>query len=125
MFSAVLDGAMPGLPHAAPAHILLVVPERGPREELADALLEAGFWLTVGSSFGLGAMLRDGLTPVDLVVAALPIAELGDGAVIRFARAAAPGVPVLMLEETSVSGPGVIAAVQQMLRRWPVRQLSS
>jgi hypothetical protein len=125
VFSTMLDHAMPGLPQAAPAHILLVVADRDAREELADALLDAGFWLTVGPTFGLGTMLRDCAIQVDLVITALPMAELVDDGAIRLARTIAPDVPLLMLEESSVSGPGVVAAVQQMLRRWPSRQVAS
>ena len=118
MFSPALDREPPVAAPLAPAHILLVASDTGARLELADALMEAGFWLTIAPSFGLGAVQRDRSAPVDLVVTAQPMAELGDDAVIRLARTVAPDVPLLMLEETSASGPGVLAAVRQVLHRW-------
>ena len=99
-------------------HVLLVVPDQKARYELADMLLEAGFRLTSTSSAGVASTLLDSAEEIDLIVSAAPVGDLRDDALIRRARSVHPGVPVLLLDQDTASGPGVLGLIRQLIDRW-------
>lgn len=118
--SDVLDwGArliMTETPVACP-HVLLVVGDQKTRYTLADMLLTAGCRLTMCSTYGAADLLLESTSPFDLMLAAQPVEEWSG--VARLARSANTEVPILMVEVDTASGPGVLAAVQSALERWP------
>lgn len=117
MFSAVCERASDNVTMSDP-HILLVVQDQAARYDLAATLLDAGFRLTLASSAGVASALVDG--EIDLVVAAHPFSDLSDARLSRRCGAGDPQVPMLLLEQETVSGPGVLDLVTQSIRRWPV-----
>ncbi|MFL5336481.1 MAG: hypothetical protein ACJ8H8_25735 [Geminicoccaceae bacterium] len=122
MNTAVLDRApAQSLQSAREAHVLLVVPSQKARYQLADILLDAGFRLTLASTYGLGDVLIDDSTGIDLLVTAQPMREMGEFGLAELARAVRPDLPILVLEEETIGGPGVLEAVQRIMRRWPMR----
>ncbi len=118
MFSVVSDRA-PTTDTSREPHILLVVQDQTSRYELAATLLDAGFRLTLASSAGVASALIDG--QIDLVVSAHPLNELGDGRLSRRTRTSHSHVPILLLEQETVCGPGVLELVMQLIQRWPVQ----
>src|SRR3954470_13039380 len=122
MNAVTLDRApSPMLPCPREAHVLLVVPNQKARYVLADRLLEAGFRLTLASTYGLADVLVGESGGVDLLVTAQPMREMGEFGLAQLARAVRPDLPILVLEEETVGGPGVLEAVRRMMRRWPMR----
>lgn len=99
-------------------HILLVVQDQATRYDLAAKLLDAGFRLTLASSAGMANALID--DKIDLVVSARPFNDMGDARLGGRPRPGHPHVPMLLLEQETVSGPGVLDLVTQSIRRWPV-----
>jgi CheY-like chemotaxis protein len=122
MNAVVLERApAPSLQSAREAHVLLVVPNQKARYQLADLLLDAGFRLTLASTYGLGDVLVDESTAIDLLLTAQPMHEMGEFGLAELARAVRPDLPILVLDEDTVNGPGVLEAVQRIMRRWPMR----
>ena len=103
-------------------HVLLVVQNQQARYALADTLLEAGFRLTLASSYGLADLLVEEAGGIDLLVTAQPMRELGEFGIAQLVRAVRPDLPILVLEEETAGGAGVIETVRLMMRRWPMRQ---
>lgn len=103
------------------AHVLLVVQNQKVRYALADLLLDAGFRLTLASSYGLADLLVNESTGIDVLVTAQPMQEMGEFGLAQLARAVRPDLPILVLEEETAGGAGVLDAVQRMMRRWPMR----
>jgi DNA-binding NtrC family response regulator len=115
---AVVETPPPGEPH-----VLLVVADPRTRYALADLLLEAGFRLTLASSFGVAdLMLDDEAGSVDLLMTAEAVEEMAGFGSAQLARAVRPELPVLVLDEEAASGPGVLEAASRAMRRWPVRE---
>ena len=106
---------------AREAHVLLVVPNQKARYVLADLLLDAGFRLTLASAYGLADVLVEESAGIDLLLTAQPVREMGEFGLAQLARAVRPDLPILVLEEETVGGPGVLEAVQRIMRRWPMR----
>lgn len=98
-------------------HVLLVAFDQRARYTLADLLLTAGCRLTLCSTYGVADTLLESTAPFDLLVAAQPVQDWSGMA--RLARAANAEVPILMLEEDTAAGSGVLAAVQSAIERWP------
>ena len=103
------------------AHVLLVVQSQAARYALADQLLDAGYRLTLASSFGMADLLIEEAAGIDLLVTAQPMRELDHFGLPQLARAVRPELPILVLEEETVGGPGVLDAVKRIMRRWPMR----
>jgi CheY-like chemotaxis protein len=103
------------------AHVLLVVQSQAARYALADQLLDAGYRLTLASSYGLADLLIEEASGIDLLITAQPIREMGQFGLAHLARAVRPDLPILVLEEETVGGPGVLEAVQRIMCRWPMR----
>jgi len=103
------------------AHVLLVVPNQRARYAIADQLLDAGYRLTLASSYGLADLLVDESAGIDLLVTAQPMRAMGELGLTELARAVSPELPILVLEEETVGGPGVLDAVRRIMRRWPMR----
>ena len=118
MFSAIFERA-PVPASLRDPHILLVIPDQSARYSLAARLLDAGFRLTLASSAGIGNALIDG--EIDLVISAHPFVELSDGRVAKRTRAGHAEVPILLLEQETACGPGVLELVMQAIQRWPVQ----
>jgi CheY-like chemotaxis protein len=102
-------------------HVLLVVQNQQARYALADSLLDAGFRLTLASTYGLADLLIEEASGIDLLITAQPMRELGDFGIAQLARAVRPDLPILVLDEETVGGPGMLDAVRRMMRRWPMR----
>jgi CheY-like chemotaxis protein len=122
MNTVALDRVPTALPHGArEAHVLLVVPNQKTRYQLADLLLDAGFRLTLASSYGLADVLIEDSAGVDLLVTAQPLRELSRLDLVQLARAVRADLPILALEEETAAGPGLLEAVRRMMCRWPMR----
>jgi DNA-binding NtrC family response regulator len=106
---------------AREAHVLLVVQDQKARYQLADLLLDAGFRLTLASSYGLADLLLDESAGVDVLVTALPLHDMGQFGLAQLARAVRPDLPILVVDEETAGGPGVVQSVGQIMRRWPMR----
>lgn len=117
MFSAIFERA-PAPASLRDPHILLVVPDQSARYALAATLLEAGFQLTLASSTGIGNALVDG--QIDLVISARPLGELSDARPVKRARASNAQVPILLIDQDTAYGPGVLELALQAIQRWPV-----
>lgn len=102
------------------ANVLLVVPNQAARYILAEALLDSGFRLTLASSYGLADLLVSE-AGLDLLVTTQKLDDMGTFGLPDLARAVRPDLPILVLEEETAGGPGVLDAIHRILRRWPVR----
>ncbi|GAC1344944.1 MAG: hypothetical protein NVSMB18_23630 [Acetobacteraceae bacterium] len=101
-------------------HVLLVVPNQQVRYALADLLLEAGFRLTMASTYRIADLLVEDTAGIDLLVTAQPLADLGDGSVARLAREADPHLPILLLEQDTAAAGDVLGVALGLIQRWPM-----
>jgi len=100
-------------------HVLLVAPDQRARYTLADLLLSAGFHLTLCATDAMAGLLLEDESPIDLLLAAQPDGE--PGGLARLARALRPDVPILLIDQGTAAGAGVLEAVHDTMDRWPVR----
>lgn len=102
-------------------HILIVVKEVRSRYAVANLLLDAGFRVTTAATYGVVEVLGGKSAEFDLFVTAQSFGEMGQFGVPQLVRSMQPELPILVLEFEAAHGAGVINAVRDAIRRWPLR----
>lgn len=102
-------------------HVLLVIGEAQVRYAVADQLLDAGLRVSLAASYGVVEVLLEEAADFDLLVTAQSFGEMAQFGLPQLARSVEPDLPILVIELDAACGPGVLAAVQDALARWPVR----
>lgn len=102
-------------------HILVVINDVQERYAVADQLLDVGLRVTTAAAFGLVEVLLEHATDFDLLVTAQSFGEMGQFGLPQLARSVQPALPILVLEFETARGDGVLNAVRDAIRRWPLR----
>jgi hypothetical protein len=122
MTPAVIDHVEPG-PAAAEdePHLLVGIHDARARRTVTGQLLDAGFRVTTAATYGLVEVLLANATQFELLVTAQSFGEMGQFGLPQLARSVRPNLPILVLELEAAGGIGVLNAVRDALRRWPLR----
>ena len=102
-------------------HVLIVIKDVDHRHTVASLLLDAGFRVTWAATFGVVEVLLQQSTEFDLLVTAQSFGEMGQFGLPQLARSVQPDLPILVLEFEAARGEGVLSAVNDAIRRWPLR----
>jgi CheY-like chemotaxis protein len=102
-------------------HVLVVIENPSARYAVADQLLDAGFLISVASSYGLVEVLLQSSTDFDLLVTAQSFGETAQFGLPELARSVQPELPILVLVAEAAGGAGVREAAQDAIARWPMR----
>lgn len=102
-------------------HVLIVIKDVRERYAVASQLLEAGLRVTTAATFGVVEVLLEHSTEFDLLVTAQSFDEMGQFGLPQLARSVQPSLPILVLEFEAARGDGVLKAVHDAIRRWPLR----
>ena len=102
-------------------HVLIVIKAADERYTVANQLLEAGFRVTTAATFGVVEVLIEQSTELDLLLTSQSFGEMGQFGLPQLARSIRPELPILVLEFEAARGDGVLRAVRDAIRRWPLR----
>lgn len=102
-------------------HVLIVMKDVRDRYAVADQLLDAGLRVTTAATFGVVEVLLEHSSDFDLLVTAQSFGEMGQFGLPQLARSVQPVLPILVLEFEAARGDGVLSAVRDAIRRWPLR----